>query len=67
MVGCAIRGYINTALRIFEDKVNTENIDIVLSEFKDFCTNKERGVFDEKELGVNTRKIYEKLLKIKAS
>lgn len=66
MVGCAIRGYMNTAMKILKDKVNNENIDLVLEEFKDFCTNKNTGIFDENELGINTRKIYEILLEIKS-
>ena len=65
MVGCAIRGYMNTAIQILKDKVTFENIDIVLDEFKDFCTNKETGIFDKNELGLNTNKIYEMLLKVK--
>ena len=36
LAGLAIRGYINTAKRLIEDKVNSENIDIVLNEFDDF-------------------------------
>ena len=64
MVGCAIRGYMNTAMQILKDKVNDKNIELVLEEFKDFCTNKDTGIFDEKELGINTKKIYEMLLKI---
>lgn len=55
----------NTALQILKDKVNTKNIDIVLDEFRDFCTNKETGNFDENQLGINTKKIYELLLEIK--
>lgn len=65
MVGCAIRGHMNTALQILKDKVNYENIEIVLEEFKDFCTNKETGIFNENELRENTKAIYEMLLKIK--
>lgn len=65
MVGCAIRGYMQTALQILNDKVNEKNIDLVLEEFKDFCTNKETGIFNENELGPNTKRIYELLLKFK--
>ena len=32
LIGCAIRGYKNTCLKIIEDKVNQSNIDLVLSE-----------------------------------
>lgn len=65
MVGCAIRGYMNTAVQILNDKVNGENIDLVLEEFEDFCKNKENGKFNVNELGPNTSKIYELLLKFK--
>ena len=37
MAGCAVRGYMNTALKIFEDKVNKENVRLVTLEFEDFC------------------------------
>ena len=38
LIGCAIRGYRNTCIKIFKDKVNQDNIDIVLSEVNDFVT-----------------------------
>lgn len=41
IAGCCIRGYMNTARKIFEDKVNADNIDMVMEEFLDFCGNKE--------------------------
>ena len=31
LIGCAIRGYRNTCIKIIKDKVNQDNIDIVLS------------------------------------
>lgn len=65
MAGCAVRGYINTAIKILKDKVNFNNIDLVLDEFKDFCSHNDTGVFDENYLDDNTRKIYEMLLEIK--
>lgn len=36
LAGVAIRGYRNTSLKIIEDKVNKDNIDLVLSEIDDF-------------------------------
>jgi adenylate kinase family enzyme len=36
LVGCAVRGYKNTCFKIIKDKINKNNIDIVLSEAKDF-------------------------------
>lgn len=38
LIGCAIRGYRNTCLKIIKDKINKENIDLVLSEVEDFVT-----------------------------
>ena len=34
---CAICGYINTAIKVFEDKVNKDNIDVAIHEFEEFC------------------------------
>lgn len=36
LVGCAVRGYRNTSLRIIKDKINKDNIDMVLNEIDDF-------------------------------
>lgn len=41
IAGCCVRGYMNTAKKIFEDKVNNDNISIVVKEFLDFCGSKE--------------------------
>ena len=38
LAGCAIRGYKNTCFKIIEDKVNKNNIDLVLSEIYDFIS-----------------------------
>lgn len=62
MAGCAVRGYINTAIKIFEDKINKNNIDIAISEFKDFVKHDDAKEFCEKYLGENTRIIYNRLL-----
>lgn len=65
MAGCCIRGYINTAIKIFEDKVNEYNISLAISEFEDFCKFKDE-IFDEnKHLGEYTRIIYDKLKNFK--
>ena len=54
LAGCAIRGYRNTCLEIIKDKVNKNNIDLVLSEIDDFVspfrndgTKKKLPVYDE--------------------
>lgn len=36
LIGCAIRGYRNTCLKIIKDKVNKDNIYLVLNEAEDF-------------------------------
>lgn len=36
LAGCAIRGYKNTCIQIIKDKVNKDNIDLVISEINDF-------------------------------
>lgn len=62
MAGCAVRGYINTALKIFEDKINDENVELAISEFEDFCKPNDESHFDtDKYLNNNTRIIYDKL------
>ncbi len=38
LAGCAIRGYKNTCFKIIEDRVNKNNIDLVLSEIYDFVS-----------------------------
>ena len=38
IIGLAIRGHINTATQILKDKVNENNIDLVISEVKEFTT-----------------------------
>lgn len=38
MAGCAIRGYRNTVKQMINDRVNKENIELVLSEIGDFRT-----------------------------
>ena len=62
MAGCCVRSYINTAIKIFEDKVNKENIELAISEFEDFCKPKECDKFDKaKHLGKYTEIIYKKM------
>ena len=65
MAGCAVRGYIKTALKILEDKVNSNNIDLALAEFKSFCTYNDNEIFNENELEDDIKKVYELLLNIK--
>lgn len=65
LAGCAVRGYINTALKILEDKVNTNNVDLAILGYEDFCKPKSSQKFDIKYLDENTKLIYDKLLEIK--
>ena len=46
LAGVAIRGYKKTALKIIEDKINKDNIDLVLSEIEDF-TKPYQNNFDD--------------------
>lgn len=36
LAGCAVRGYRNTCLKIIKDRINKDNIDLVLNEIDDF-------------------------------
>ena len=55
----------NTALKIFEDKVNKENVRLGTLEFEDFCKQGTEKQFDEnKHLNEQTRFIYNKLKKL---
>ena len=38
LIGCAIRGYRNTCIKIIKDKINKDNINITLNEISDFTT-----------------------------
>lgn len=62
MTACAICGYINTAIKVFEDKVNKENVDIARFEFEEFCKRREKENFITDSLAIETVKIlYNKL------
>lgn len=62
LAGCAVRGYRNTALKIIEDKVNVNNIDLVISEVDDFI--KPGYYWDKKGDEEVIKEIYDCLLKI---
>ena len=59
LAGCAIRGYRNTCLEIIKDKVNKNNIDLVLSEIDDFVSPYMSDGTDQKGL-----EVYEEVMKI---
>ncbi len=41
MTACCIQGYLKTAEKVFQDKVNKDNYEIALQEFKSFCKRRE--------------------------
>lgn len=45
MTACAICGYMNTALKVCEEKVNKNNVEIAISELEDFCTRRKDEKF----------------------
>ncbi len=59
LAGCAIRGYKKTCLEIIKDKVNKDNIDLVLSEINDFVSPYQNDGTDKDKI-----KIYEEIIKI---
>lgn len=62
LAGCAIRGYRTTCFQIIKDKVNVDNIDLVLSEVEDFI--KPGYYWDKKGNGDVVNEMYEKLKSI---
>ena len=63
---CAICGYINTALRVCEDKVNKENVDIAIYEFEEFCKRKEEENYIKNCFEIeNVKILFDKLKQIK--
>lgn len=63
MTACAICGYINTALKVCEDKVNKDNVDIVIEELKDFCKRREDEKYRNDILAEEGIKILYNMLK----
>ena len=62
MTACAICGYINTALKVCEDKVNKENVYIAISEFEDFCKRRNDEKYINEPLAIESVKIlYDRL------
>ena len=65
MAGCCVRGYINTAIKIFTDKVNKENYELAFNEFKDFVKPNDKEYFSEEYLNQNTKIIYDMFINLK--
>ena len=65
LTACSICGYINTALKVLEDKVNKSNVDTAISEFEDFCKRrKEEKYVDSPENIEAVKLIHDKLYSI---
>jgi hypothetical protein len=47
MTACAICGYIKTALKVCEDKVNKDNVDTAIIELEEFCKRRNDEKFIE--------------------
>jgi len=58
LIGCAIRGYRNTCLQIIKDRVNKDNIDLVLSESADFVKP-----YQSTGTASNGNEVYEEVMK----
>ena len=68
MAACAIKGYINTAKKVCEDKVNRDNINLAITEFEEFCKRREEEEYIKDTFLIETVKIiYDKLKEIKNS
>lgn len=66
MTACAICGYINTALKVCEDKVNKANVNIAIKELEDFCQRRKEEKYIDTELTKNTvQTLKNRLLEIK--
>ena len=66
MTACAISGYINTAIKVCDDKVNKENINIALLEFENYCQRRNDDNYITNTLAIkNVKILYNKLQQIK--
>ena len=65
MAACAIYGYINTALKVCEDRVNQQNVETAIKEFEGFCKRREEEHYGKNTLEMESVKIiYDKLKEI---
>ena len=66
MTACAICGYIKTALKVCEDKVNKDNVDTAIIELENFCTRRNNENFlEDVEAIENVKLLRNHLLEIK--
>ena len=65
MTACAICGYIKTALKVCEDRVNQQNVEIAIKEFEEFCKRREEEKYVKNPLETeNVKILYDKLKEI---
>lgn len=68
MTACAIKGYVNTTLKVFENRVNKDNVDIAITEFEDFCKRRESEYKINDITNIElVKNLYDKLQYIKTS
>ena len=68
MAASAICGYIDTALKVCEDKVNKENVDKAIAELEGFCKRREEEKYIDNALAIESVQIlYNKLMTIELS
>ena len=68
MTACAICGYIKTALKVCEDKVNKDNVDTVIIELEEFCKRRNDEKFIEDMSAISSVQILKnRLLNIKSN
>lgn len=68
MTACAICGYIKTALKVCEDKVNKDNVDTAIIELEEFCKRISDEKFIEDMSAISSVQILKnKLLDIKSN
>lgn len=62
MTACAICGYMNTALKVCDERVNPQNVEIAIKEFEGFYKRREEEHFGKSTLEIESVKIiYDKL------
>lgn len=66
MTACAICGYIKTALKVCEDKVNKDNVDTAIIELEEFCRRRsDEKLIDDISAISSVQILKNKLLDIK--
>lgn len=63
MTACAICGYMNAALKVCEEKVNKNNVEIAISELEAFCTRRKDEKFIDNDTSRESLQILKNKLK----